>query len=205
MSRDRGSARQEVVTDAAMNRRNEIAAEAAKLFDAVGVDRVSMTQIADHVGLAKPSLYHYFRSKEEILYVIHATLFTQMTQSLEKRLAETDDARELLKGVFQDQLGTLVTHPGHIRVFFEHFRSLSPEFRGEVRDAQRRYESMVQEIFRRGRAQGVFRDVEPRLAALGLFGMVNWAHYWYSAKGDFTPTEVADQFYSMFLSGVESS
>ena len=48
----------------------DILAKAGTLFDELGYGRTSLQDIADAVGIARPSLYHYFRSKEEILAVL---------------------------------------------------------------------------------------------------------------------------------------
>lgn len=189
-------------TDVAVARRNEIVMLAAELFNTHGVDRVSMVDIADAAGLAKPSLYHYFSSKEEILYTIHINLFDRLLGKLEERLASDLPPDQQLLGVFQDQFETLETHPGHIRVFFEHFRRLEPEYRSAVRASQRKYERLVEGILEEGAEKGYFRDVDIKIAMLGLFGMVNWAHYWYSPTGPYKPAELAEKFYKLFVLGV---
>jgi AcrR family transcriptional regulator len=40
---------------------------AIELFGEKGYDGASMTELAERVGIAKPSLYNYYRSKEELL------------------------------------------------------------------------------------------------------------------------------------------
>src|SRR3954452_6177364 len=58
-------------SQAGPGRRDEILREAALLFLESGYRGTSMGTIADRVGIAKPTLYHYWRSKEDILYEIH--------------------------------------------------------------------------------------------------------------------------------------
>jgi AcrR family transcriptional regulator len=197
----RGTVGQPVVT-AAEGRRSEITTTAARLFNEFGVDRVSMDDVAKAVGLAKPTLYHYFPSKEQILYTIHKDLFEVILSALEERLATGAPPDEQLLGVFLDMFESMDTHPGHTRVFFEHFRKLGAEYRAAVRKEQRRYERLVQGIVEDGIAQGYFRAVDPRLASLALFGMANWSHQWYSPKGRHRPRQLAEQFYDFFVQGI---
>jgi AcrR family transcriptional regulator len=52
---------------AAATTRERVRAAAIQLFGEKGYDGVSMTELAERVGIAKPSLYNYYRSKEELL------------------------------------------------------------------------------------------------------------------------------------------
>ena len=52
---------------ASSSTRERVRAAAIELFGEKGYDGASMSEIADRVGLAKPSLYNYYRSKEDLL------------------------------------------------------------------------------------------------------------------------------------------
>ena len=54
-----------------MNRREEIYRKALGLFTERGYDATSVSQLADELGLSKGGLYHYFKSKEQLLFLIH--------------------------------------------------------------------------------------------------------------------------------------
>lgn len=59
---------------------DEILEKAASLFDERGYGNTPLQDIADAVGIARPSLYHYFRSKEVLL----TTLVGRSTDSREE-------------------------------------------------------------------------------------------------------------------------
>ena len=63
---------------AADARRAAVVALAADLFDRGGYASISMEQIAAAAGIAKPTLYHYFRSKDEILRGVHESFITTL-------------------------------------------------------------------------------------------------------------------------------
>src|SRR5438552_16778543 len=65
---------------AASPKLREIVDSAAGLFDQEGYHRVSMEDIANAVGLRKPSLYHYVRSKDQILARIHHAFMDRVIQ-----------------------------------------------------------------------------------------------------------------------------
>src|SRR5688572_15892650 len=62
------------LTPAAALRIDQIVSAAAKLFDKVGYHNANMEMLAEATGLQKPSLYHYVKSKGEVLLRIHHKL-----------------------------------------------------------------------------------------------------------------------------------
>ena len=67
-----------MATKNADERRKEIIRKAATLFNITGYFNTSMDDIAEAVGLRKPTLYYYVSSKEEILYLIHEELIDHL-------------------------------------------------------------------------------------------------------------------------------
>ena len=68
-------------------RRQAILSAAAALFAEGGYDALSLTAIADRVGLSKSNLYRYFESREEILLELLAGDLERMTHEIEAELA----------------------------------------------------------------------------------------------------------------------
>ena len=83
----------------------DILAKAALLFDELGYGLTSLQDIADAVGIARPSLYHYFRSKEELL----STLVERTTRSRE----EIADEVARMDASPQERLSTLLRRLGN--------------------------------------------------------------------------------------------
>ncbi len=77
-----------VVKDAA-SRREEIVATAGMLFLTNGYDRTTMRDVMDRLQVAKGTIYHYFRSKEELLDAVIADLVEQSTRAMADVLART--------------------------------------------------------------------------------------------------------------------
>ena len=70
-----------------------------------------------------------------------------------------------------------------MRVFHEHLRELRADQRRLVREKRERYQNMVEEVISDGAASGEFRELDPRLTTLALFGMVDWAYQSFSPAG----------------------
>jgi AcrR family transcriptional regulator len=188
--------------EAANIRRKEIADAAAHLFDTSGYFTTSMEDIAGAIGIAKPTLYHYFRGKDEILFHIHDEFIGLLTSRHEARVGSGLPAVTELLNLMTDMLDLMQTHPGHVRAFFEHHRELPPERRSEVLVKRNAYMEVVESTIRRGIEQGDIREVNVPMTALAVFGMCNWAYQWFRPNGSLSTQEIARMFWDLVLEGL---
>jgi AcrR family transcriptional regulator len=175
---------------------------ASALFDVVGYSGASMADIAAAVGLAKPSLYHYFGSKSEILSAIHDDFIDALLDGHARRLELGLPPAHLLLEVIVDILELMDTHRGYVRVFFENHRELPPEARRKMRAKRNQYEAFVEQLLVKGVENGDFRNVDTRLATLAIFGMCNWAYQWYLSGGRLKPREISYTFFDLVTEGM---
>jgi AcrR family transcriptional regulator len=182
-------------------KRERIVRLAAELFDQHGFHGTNVGEIALAAGIRKPTLYHYFSSKEEILYGIHAEAITILIEKQEMRSHDLP-AEEALFEMMSDLIGLMDTHRGHIRVVSEHYRELGSENRATILRERARYQSMVEDVIRRGISRRELRQVDPRLVTLALFGMCNWAYQWYSPGGSMSSRQIAAVFCDLLVNGL---
>ncbi len=190
----------------AVGRKGQIVARAAELFDSHGYYVASMEDIAAAVGIAKPTLYHYFKSKNDILYAIHEEFIDLLIAEHATRVVAQPgiSTDECLLGVMQDILQLMRTHRGHVRVFFENHRNLQGVKQDEIRTKRDAYTQTVTDLLHKGLSEGEF-DCDPAVAALALFGMCNWAYQWYDAGGVLTTDDLAIRFWQILRSGIAPS
>ncbi|MFJ3802851.1 TetR/AcrR family transcriptional regulator C-terminal domain-containing protein [Streptomyces sp. NPDC090088] len=110
--------------------------------------------------------------------------------------------RELLLAIMTDPVSLMEIHPGHLRVFFEHFRELPEQVREEIAGKRDRYLRMLVDVLERGVAEGEFRVADPGLTALAVLGMCNWTYQWFRPGGKRDAAEVARYFYGTLLGGI---
>jgi TetR/AcrR family transcriptional regulator, cholesterol catabolism regulator len=187
------------------DRRRAVVAEAAELFDRDGYHTTSMSDLARAVGLEKPTLYHYFSGKDEILFWIHEEFIDLLDEQSVARVDTGLSASEELGLVIRDVLSLMETHRGHVRVFFEHHRELSATHRKTIRAKRDRYQARVQAIIERGIASGEFGEIDPRLATLAVFGACNWAYQWYRTSDGSSIEDISTTFLNLFIHGLRTS
>ncbi len=185
-------------------RRRHILDVAAELFVRLGYAVASMGDIASAVGIAKPTLYHYYSSKEEILDSIHDEFANLVIALQERRIGSALAPEQLLLEVMVDIFELVHSHRSYLKVFFENHSALSADSMVRIKQKRARYQGMVEDIVRRGNDSGAFGNAEPRLVALAIFGMCNWAYQWYDPEGPLSPRELAIQFWSYLVRGITS-
>jgi len=192
-------------SQAGPGRRDEILREAALLFLESGYRGTSMGTISDRVGIAKPTLYHYWRSKEDILYEINKQFIhplLEQQRSYAHRDVRPDDQ---LRWCVRDMMESLNDDPGYVRSFIEHGRELSDERSREVRQIGREHRELIEQAIKDGIGQGMFRRVNPTIAAYALLGVASWAAFWFQPGGPLNAHAVADELSDIVLNGLRTN
>ena len=151
------------------DKRRVILDAAVRVFAAKGYHTCRVGDIAEEAGVAHGLLYHYFRSKEDVLESVFRETWADIVGAAE-RIEETDEpARERLTGVAKILLRAWKRDPDLVRVVVrEGLRS--PTLQRQVREIRQAFDA-IERIVRRGQGQGEFRgDLDPRLASVVFYG-----------------------------------
>ena len=187
-------------------RRVQIREVAADLFDRAGYRDTSMDRIAEEVGIKKASLYYYFPSKDRLLIEMHDEMIELIIASHEARMeAGTRTASDLLRGMMTDIISLQETHPGSLRVFFEHFKEIPEPERARVMERRAVYERYLREQLQRGVDEGEFKPLDIRFATFAILGMANWSYQWFRPGGSATAEHVAGAFWTMLSEGIAAT
>lgn len=183
-------------------RKAQITSAAAELFNERGFHETSMEDVAEAVGIKKPTLYHHVKSKAQIVAWIHDECVETVGPPLTEYLASDMSASEILRRVAIDIFSLLDDRPGYLRVYFEHHRDLDARARSRIRKKRDEYWANVRRTIERGNESGEFKVSNPTLASMAFFGMCNWGYQWYRPGGSRSAKEIGDYVCSIFLAGV---
>ena len=174
---------------------------AADLFRAKGYRATTLDEIARKVGVSKPTLYGYFRSKEELLAAIFHRTMSMFERDLEQIRTNRDDPATQLRQVIRFHVGAVIAERSFLAVFFGEEANLPPTLSRAIRRRKARYDRMVRGIVEAGRRQGSIRTDEPRLLVFALLGMANWVYQWYDPKGAWDADTIAAKFIALLEPG----
>lgn len=100
-----------------MNRKEEIVISTLNLASEIGLDNVSMSMIANSIGIKKASLYKHFKSKDDIINEMYAYLREQSKDNISLSIDFNLSAYEILKKVVDNYI--LMTTSGDLYKFFK--------------------------------------------------------------------------------------
>jgi TetR/AcrR family transcriptional regulator, cholesterol catabolism regulator len=183
--------------------RSDIVEAATQVFSERGYHAASMTEIADRVGMRKPSLYHHIRKKEDLLFAIHEQLIDELIEQTTVALDPSMTPPEQMAAVLRVSFDLIARHRDAVTVFLQERRAVSGARWNELVVKRDRYEQMVSGIIAEGTAAKAFADVPAAIAARGVLGMVNWGYTWFDPKGEMTAEQIADVFVAIALRGLE--
>jgi AcrR family transcriptional regulator len=183
--------------------RSDIVEAATQVFSERGYHAASMTDIAQRVGMRKPSLYHHIRKKEDLLFAIHEQLIDELIEQTNAALDPSMTPPEQMAAVLRVSFDLIARHRDAVTVFLQERRAVSGARWNELVVKRDRYEQMVSGIIAEGTATKAFADLPAAIAARGVLGMVNWGYTWFDPKGAMTAEEIADVFVAIALRGLE--
>jgi len=183
-------------------RRQEIVDTSARMFARRGYDATGIAELCTANGLGKGAFYHYIGSKEELLVAIHDRVMDEVMASADRVAATQAEPSAQLTLLGDELLEIIARYPDHVWVFLHEFPALSGERSEQFHRRRHEYERRVEVVLQAGVDQDEFRDIDPRLTALGWLGMHNYAYLWLKADGRLTAREVAERFGDIFLHGI---
>jgi AcrR family transcriptional regulator len=183
-------------------RREEIVDTSARVFAQRGYHATGLTELCAANGLGKGALYHYIRSKEELLAAIHDRVMDEVMAGADRVAAAGGTPSAQLQMLGTELLDVIHRYPDHVWVFLHEFPALTDGPAEQFRVRRRAYEHRVEGVVRAGVETGEFRDVDPRLTALAWLGMHNYTYLWLRPGGKFSARDVAQPFSELFVHGI---
>lgn len=175
---------------------------ASQVFAQRGFEGASMRDISRATGVSLAGLYYYFKNKQHLLYLIQSTTFTFVLERLRSRLSGVQEPMERLRLLVLNHIEYFLSHPNEMKVLSHEEDALGEPYSEKVQAIKRRYYALAREIFDALAAEGLAPGIQPRIAVLSLFGMMNWTYKWHKAGIDPDAEELTAAIVGLFLHGV---
>ena len=183
--------------------RNRVFEIAAEVFHRKGYDNTSMSDVASAAGLTKAGLYHHISSKESLLYTVLDYGLDLTEAYVIKPLEDISDPLDRLKTMIDLHL-RLVLEERNLEVtgLLHECKTLSGSDRSRINRRKKEYIRMAASIIGEVTKKYNVKDVNPKLAAYALLGMLNWTYQWYKVSGSNTHQEIVRTLQRIFLQGI---
>jgi TetR/AcrR family transcriptional regulator, cholesterol catabolism regulator len=181
-------------------RRIELTRAAARLFAERGYQGTSLADLADALGVQKPSLYHHIESKEDLLWDVASAGAEAFHAALDAVPGDAP-AAERIRLALRGHLGVVSAQLDVSTVFVREWRYLTGERLERFVAERRRYEERIRELYADGLERSELRaDLDVSAAALLFLSAANWAYTWLRAGSD--TDALADRFAAVLHDGM---
>lgn len=179
--------------------------KAAQVFAEQGMEKASMSQIAAHAQVSKALLYHYYPSKDALIFAIIITHLEGLDEAIEAAddpaLPPQQRLRKLVGAVLENYRGADNEH----KVQLNATAALSDDQKAEImaleRRIVRRFSVVLDQI-----NPDLNRKERPLLTpvTMSLFGMMNWVYMWFRDGGRISREDYADVATTLILEGIKA-
>ncbi len=188
---------------------------AARIFAEKSYHSTTMRDISRATSVSLAGLYHYCKSKEELLFLIQDHCFGRVLERFEERIEGIEDPLEKLRIFIDNHLSFFAANMAEMKVLSHEAESLAGDLHEHVSTRKRQYTRAARRILSAlqqasmNSARAPHRNGHPRktkpvdltVATYALFGMMNWIYNWYDPRGKLSVSQLVDNITRLFLSG----
>ena len=186
-----------------VNQKEKIINCAALLFAKYGYNATSIKSIAESCKVSKSLIYHYYFSKEDMLYDIaqsHINKLISIIDDCSRLKFETNQLK--LKKIISQFMIEYKTSKNRHKILIQDIEFLKPSRQKKIKSLQMRVVRSIAEILKKINPQiDEVKDLIP--VTMGLFGMINWTFTWINPSGKMTYKDVSDLFTNIFINGLK--
>ena len=189
------------LTPKELSKMNTIAKASAKLFNEKSYLETSMDDISSAAKLSKGGIYHYFSSKNEILYFVSTNFMGLLLKNLEQELKGIEDNFEKIQFIISRHIGFYTKYIAEAKTTLHEGHLLPPEYFKIIAEQERQYHQIVNKVLSDFLGRQISKD-QLKVLTFILFGTCNGIYYWYDPKGSMTPEELSKIINNILCKGL---
>ncbi len=171
---------------------------AAEYFATHGFDRASMAGAAAHCGVSKALLYHYYGSKNDLLFDILDTHLSELLQVVEAVTPGPERLRRLIHAILTNYRNADAEH----MLQADALDKLPAERRRPLVEVQRRIVRVMEQVLAETASGQITNPARHRALAMAVFGMLNWFYMWHRPGKGVSRKEYGDLVADLVLGGL---
>lgn len=142
---------------------------ATRRFARHGFDSTSLQEIADEVGIKKPSLLHHFSTKNDLLRAVLDNLFDHWTERLPRLLEAVTSGRGRFEAITAELMRFFREDPDRARLIVRELMDRPEAMRGRLNQTLTPWVTLIADYMRKSQEAGqVQQDVDPEAYILHI-------------------------------------
>ncbi|WP_133492457.1 TetR/AcrR family transcriptional regulator [Alcanivorax sp. 24] len=172
--------------------RGRLLSAAAQLFRDKGYERTTVRDIAAVVGIQSGSIFHHFKTKEDILFAVMEEVIHFNTERLRAAIAAEERPVERLRALVRAELTAIVGDTSEaMTVMVTEWRCLNTDKQREALALRDIYEQLWLDVLTDLHQEGRFR-ADPFIMRRLITGMTGWTHNWFDQSRSLSVEGLAD-------------
>jgi len=184
------------------NIKDLLLSKATELFYEKGFASASVREIVKRAGVTNSVLYHHFKDKNELLYIIIQRVGRELIDELKEIQRKRGDGIEILKEMIKKQISIVKDKKKEARIFLEEEYQLKDKYRKKVLEQHRKIYGIYKKQLELLEKEGRLRKINKTLAAFGIIAAINWTYRWYKEEGELSIEDVAKGLCDIVLKGI---
>lgn len=182
-------------------KREAVLRMAAQSFNEKGFHATSLDDVAARLNVTKPTLYYYFKNKEEILFECVRIGLQMIDEAAENVARRGGTGVEQLFAVMR-KYAEIVTMDFGMCLIRVGEDPLQPAARRKLRQLKARIDRRFRSLIEQGIAEGDLAPCDAKIAAFTVAGALSWIARWYRPDGPLPPNDIAEQCISILVEGL---
>jgi AcrR family transcriptional regulator len=178
---------------------------AAELFAKKGFADTSIVEISEASGLSKSGIYHYFKSKHDVLNTMVSEHVEMVFDVVGQALQSSLDPIEQFETLTIKLLETYSLSKHRHAVMMNDLDSLKERERERIVDLERRVVKFTEGVIARINPDLLGDPAFRRPVVMLFFGMINWTYTWFDANRGASPRQLARMASAIFLNGLRAA
>lgn len=172
---------------------------ALTLFAEYGYAATGIRDIARRSGMSSAAMYHYFGSKQDLLFELMQQIMVNLVRISRAALEGVEGPEARIAALVTCHIERIANHNAGTTVNENELRSLEEPNRAAIAAMRDEYEHLWRDAIADGIASGIFHVPDARLASFAAIGMCTSVPKWYSPSGSLTPEQIARVYVELIM------
>ena len=176
---------------------------AAEIFSEKGFLGSTLLDISRAAGISKGGIFHYFSTKEELLFIILYRYMYQTVREIRRKLNSNNTPQENIRIFIRHHIGYYENNLAETSLLLRESRNLPPKYLKIIKGLEREYVNTLKGLVMALMKRHKKNTCKVTYITFSLLGMCNWPIMWFHPKGKSNSSELAKQIYEIFVGDLQ--